>query len=322
MFASLNCWLGFPNRLYCESEYSLESLVNYYNGKRPCFRTVHRFIDRNTPLMSHFVFDFDSDLGWRIPYKEVKKLYDFCIEKNIDYRIICSGGKGFHFYMMFKEEPVTDLSNSKVFSVQHALKKYFNLQSADEPLFGKKGLLIRIPTTKHIALNKQTDTFEDNGNYCRYIPKEEFDKGLEHIEQLVKEPGEMPPSSSTTQTLDDIVQLIPEYKYREKTDGSLNIDLNPGGVLTPTIESVGLPCLKEIAKNPDPCYNDRRELAVWLKLQGYRDIAITAFYRQCFAKLNVGKTMQILASLKPRFPQCSYLRERYPNCENCSFKKR
>jgi hypothetical protein len=131
----------------------------------------------------------------------------------------------------------------------------------------------------------------------------------------------MPPSSSTTLTLDDIVNLVPEYKYRDKKDGNLNIDLNPGGVLTPTIESVGLPCLKEIAKCPDPCYNDRRELAVWLKLQGYRDIAITAFYRQCFTKLNVGKTMQILASLKPRFPQCSYLRERYPKCESCSFKK-
>ena len=322
MFASLNCWLGFPNRLYCESTYSLESLVNYYNGKRPCFRTVHRFVDRNTPLMDRLVFDFDSDLGWRIPYKEVKKLYDFCNEKNIDNRVVCSGGKGFHFYIMFKEEPVTDLSNSKVYSVQHSLKKYFNLQSTDEPLFGKKNLLIRIPTTKHISEDKKSGQFVDNGNYCRYLPPADFEKGLEHIEQLIKEPGEMPPSSPTSKTLDEIVNLIPDYKFRDKRDGNLNIDLNPGGVLVPTIESIGLPCLKEMVKQLDPIYSDRLELASWLKLQGYRDMAIAAFMRNCkWQNFNVGKTMTILASIKPRFPKCSYLRERYPSCNGCSFKR-
>jgi len=322
MFASLNAWLGFPERIYCESEFTLQSLISYYNGKRPCFKSVHRFVDRNTPLMDRIVFDFDSDLGWRIPYKEVKKLQDFCKEKEIDYRVVCSGGKGFHFYIMFKEEPMTDLSNSKVYSVQHSLKKYFNLQSTDEPLFAKKGLLIRIPTTKHVALNKKTNLFEDNGNYCRYLSPEDFEKGLDHIEQLIKEPGEMPPHSTTTRTLDEIVQLTPEYKFRDKKDGSLNIDLNPGGVLTPTLESIGLPCLKEVAKSSDPCYADRLELASWLKLQGYRDMAITAFFRECkWQNFNVGKTMTILTSIKPRFPKCSYLRERYPKCESCSFKK-
>jgi len=322
MFASLNCWLGFPERLYVESEFSLNNLISYYNGKRPCFRSVHRFVDRNTPMTDRIVNDHDSDLGWRIPYKEVKKLNDFAYSKDIEDVIICSGGKGFHWYLLFHEEPLTDLSNSKIYSIQHSLKKYFNLQSTDEPLFGKKNLLIRIPTTKHVSLNKKTNQYEDNGNYCRYLTKEEFDKGLEHIEQLVKEPGEMPPSPKPTKTLDDIVQLIPEYKYRDKKDGNLNIDLNPGGVLTPSLESIGLPCLKEVAKLQDPCYADRLELSSWLKLQGYRDMAITAFFRECkWQNFNVGKTMTILASIKPRFPKCSYLRDRYPNCNGCSFKR-
>jgi hypothetical protein len=223
---------------------------------------------------------------------------------------------------MFKEEPMTDLSNSKVYSIQHSLKKYFDLQSTDEPLFAKKGLLIRIPTTKHVALNKQSNVFEDNGNYCRYLPPSDFDKGLDHIDQLIKSPGEMPPASSTQQTLDDIVNLVPEYKFRDKKDGSLNIDLNPGGVLTPTIESIGLPCLKDVSKQTDPTYADRLELAAWLKLQGYRDMAIAAFFRNCkWQNFIVGKTMTILTSIKPRFPKCSYLRERYPNCNSCSFKR-
>jgi len=140
--------------------------------------------------------------------------------------------------------------------------------------------------------------------------------------QLIKEPGEMPPPSTTKQTLQDIIELVPNYAFREKSNGNLNIDLNPGGVLTPTLEAVGLPCLKELAQQEDPCYNERRELAVWLKLQGYRDIAITAFYRKQFKNVDTGKTLAILASLKPRFPQCSYLRDRFSGCEKCSFKRR
>lgn len=323
MFYSLNCWLGFPSRIYCESNFSLKSLIDYYNGKRPCFRSVNRFVDRNTPMANMIVFDFDSDLGWRIPYKEVKKLHEFCESKGIDNRIICSGGKGFHFYMMFKEEPVTDLANSKIYSIQYSLKKYFDLQSADEPLFAKKGLLIRIPTTKHISLNKKTNQFEDNGKYCRYIPKEAFDKGLEHVETLVEEPGEMPPSSTTTQTLDDIIQLIPEYKYREKSNGTLNLDLNPGGVLVPTIDALGLPCLKAIVKKEDPDYPERLEIASWLKLQNYRDMAIASFFKNCgWKNCSTEKSYKIILSVKPRFPKCTFLRERYPLCENCSFKRR
>lgn len=321
MFCSLNRWLGFPQRIYVEKEYTLKNLINFYNGKRPCFESIHRFEDKITPYVDRIVNDHDSHLNWRIPYKEVKKLNDFALRKDIDNEIVCSGGKGFHWYIMFEEEPLTDLVNSKIFSIQHSLKKYFNLQSCDEPLFAKKGLLIRIPTTKHISLNKQTKKYVDNGNYCRYLTKDEFDKGLDYIEKIVKEPGVMPHKIKPKHTLDDIVSLIPNYKYREKTNGHLDIDLNPGGVLTPTIESIGLPCLKKLAKQEDPCYNDRRELAVWLKLQGYRDMAIAAFFRNQYKNFNAEKTMNILASLKPRFPQCTYLRDRFGGCENCSFKR-
>ena len=323
MFCSLERWLGFPNRIYVDNKFTLDNLIQFYNGKRPIFQSVHRFINKQEPMVNRLVNDHDSALSWRIPYKEVKKLNDLAISKDIDTRLVCSGGKGFHFYIMFEEEPLTDLANSKIFSIQHSLKKYFNLQSCDEPLFGKKNLLIRIPTTKHISQDKKSKKFIDNGNYCRYLPTEEFDKGLDHIMQLIKEPGELPPPSTTKQTLQDIIELIPQYSFREKSNGNLNIDLNPGGVLVPTIESVGLPCLKQLAQQSDPSYQDRLELAAWLKLQGYRDMSIAAFYRNCkWQNFDVGKTLHILASIKPRFPKCSYLRNRFSGCENCSFKKR
>jgi len=274
-------------------------------------------------MVDRIVNDHDSNLNWRIPYKEVKKLNDFAISKDIDTCLVCSGGKGFHFYIMFQEEPLTDVANSKIFSIQHSLRKYFNLQSCDEPLFGKKNLLIRIPTTKHIAQDKKSKKFVDNGNYCRYLTTEEFDKGLDHIMQLIKEPGELPPPSTTKQTLHDIIELVPNYSYREKSNGNLNIDLNPGGVLTPTLEAVGLPCLQAISKQPNPIHPERLELAAWLKLQGYRDMAIVAYFRTLkWQVFDVGTSLANVASIKPRFPKCSFLRDRYPLCEKCSFKKR
>ena len=322
MFCSLKCWLGFPNRIYVDNKFALDNLIQFYNGKRPIFQSVHRFEDKQTPMVSRIVNDHDSDLNWRIPYKEVKKLNDLAISKDIDTRLICSGGKGFHFYIMFKEEPLTDLTNSKIFSIQHSLRKYFNLQSCDEPLFGKKNLLIRIPTTKHIAQDKKSGKFIDNGNYCRYLTTEEFDKGLDHIVQLIKEPGELPPPSTTKQTLQDIIELVPNYSFREKSNGNLNIDLNPGGVLTPTLEAVGLPCLQAISKQPNPSHPERLELASWLKLQGYRDMAIVAYFRTLkWQVFDVGTSLANVASIKPRFPKCSFLRDRYPLCEKCSFKK-
>lgn len=311
-----------PSRIFIDNSFTLHNLIQFYNGKRPVFESVHRFDNRSEPFCDRIVNDHDSNLNWRIPYKEVKKLNDFAISTDIDTRLVCSGGKGFHFYIMFKEEPLTDLVNSKIFSIQHSLKKHFNLQSCDEPLFGKKNLLIRIPTTRYVKQDKKSKKFISTDNYCRYLTTEEFDKGLDYIEQLVKEPGKLPPPSTTKQTLDDIIECVPQYSFMEKSNGTLDIDLNPGGVLTPTLASVGLPCLQAVAQSDNPTHPERLELASWLKLQGYRDMAIAAFFKQLqWKNFNLHITMNNLLGVKPRFPKCSYLRGRYPYCDKCSFKK-
>jgi len=269
-----------------------------------------------------FPFDFDSRLSLRIPYKETLKLDTFFDKHNLPFDIVGSGGKGFHFYFNFEEVQVSDVTDSKIFSIQYALKKYFNLNSVDEPLLGKKSLMIRIPQTPYVAIrkeNKQSFIFK-NGNYCRWIPSEEFRKGLSHVEKMLKEPGELPPKRKTKITLQEIIEIIPDYKFKEKFNGSLNLDLNPGGILVPTVNSVGLPCLIAIAKDPCPSHDKRIELVAWLKVQGYRNMSIVSFIRNLGWKdFNFRETTNNVSTVKPRFPKCSTLNDDY--CETCGLRK-
>jgi len=326
MFCSLNRWLGFPNRLYCDSEFSFKNLIKAYNGKCPCFMSVARYEGRNEPYMDKFPFDFDSNYSWRIPYKETGKLLNFFCKKDIPHRIIGSGGKGFHFYFGFKEIPVNDENNSKIFSIQYALKHYLNLQSADEPLFGKKALLIRIPTTKYVSIKKEGKQrmFVSNGNYCRYISDDDFEKGLAHVEKLLKEPGEVPTNPKTNMTLDEIIEKIPDYSFKKKFNGEFDLDIKQDGILTPSTCAVGLPCLQKIALNKHPSHQERIELVSWLKVQGYRDLAINAYIKALkWTDYNYKDTADNVASIKPRFPTCSWLRERYPDdCNNCPLRRK
>jgi len=285
--------------------------------------SVNRFENRDQAFADRLVMDFDSDISWRVPYKEIVKLQELCLKRGIPSAVIGSGGKGFHHYIFFKEEPLTDQLNSKIFSIQYSLKKYLNLQAADEPLFGKKNQMIRIPTSIYVRQVKKGDnySYEVNGNFCRYIPDEDLMKGVEHIEQLLKEPGTKPEIPKQPLSIDDIISRIPDYKFKEKSNGTLNLDLNPGGVLAPTIEAVGLPCLQSVARESNPDHTKRIEIASWLKLQGYRDMAIAAFMRNCkWQNFDLQKTLNNLSSIKPRFPKCTYLKQ-FGECSKCSFRK-
>jgi len=317
MFWSLNRFLGFPSRVFITHEIGIRNLINLYSGHRPCFISVARYEGVNEEYMEYFPFDFDSMLTLRIPYNDTKKLVEFFISKDIPHKLVVSGGKGFHCYFEFEEMLVTSEVYSKIYSLQHALKRTLKLNSADTPLFGKHHSMIRIPTTPYVSTK---NGFLANGKYCRYLKDEEFLSGLKTIEKLMEEPGEMPEKSKSNLKLDDIIDKIPDYKYREKTNGSITIDLEPGGVLEPTINSVGLPCLKQIASSDEPTHYERVELVSWLKLLGYRDMAILAFIRKChWKRFNQSKTITQLETIKPRLPKCKMLREKNPDiCRNCN----
>jgi len=229
---------------------------------------------------------------------------------------------------MFKEEPLTEVLNCKIYSIQHALNEHFGFKTADEPLFARWKQLARIPTTKYVGFKKVKKDDRKvyvkivNGNYCRWLPLDDYRKGISKIKTLIKEPGELPPASNTDITIDDIVNVVPKYRFRKKADMSLSIDLEQGGTIVPTIDSIGLPCIRAIAQEKSPGHFYRIELAAWLKFLGYNDISIISFMSKLdWNNFDTQKTTINVSTIKPRFPKCSYLSKKHDYCNECSFKK-
>jgi len=330
MFHSLNRWLGFPQRVFVESKFAYENLINTFEGERPCFISVARFKNKHEQYLRYFPFDLDSKLNWKIPYKEAKKLLTFFDKHQLPHHIVISGGKGFHFYFDFKEVKVTEEVQNKIYSIQLSLQEHYKLQATDNPLFGKRVLMIRMPATKYVSIRKKNKKryLYSNDNYCRYILDSQFRKGINHINKLAKSPGRSPLYPKHVPSLDEIIDVIPDFTYREKSNGNLDLDLEPCGTLTPTIESVGLPCLQKICKRKVPTHTERIELVSWLKLQGYRDMSILTFIKQLYKKgywinFNQKESVNNIMSIKPRLPSCTTLKPKHENlCNTCSFRRK
>jgi len=332
MFVRLPRYVGFPNQIYVQKQFAFDSFIKTFNGKTPLFVSTYRFKDRTTPVIDSMVFDIDSHFGYRIPYKNVKSLKEFCDQHGLSYLINFSGGKGFHFFITFKEkipknEQEKQLIKDTIYSVQEALVKECDIGAIDYPTMGRLHFLIRFPTSKYVRFEEGKLT--TNGMYCRNIPIDEFEQGslsasLKHISKIAKEPGVIPKRPRTVKTLEDIVGLLPNFKLHLHTNGRDKIEVMRAGMTAPTLEAVGVPCLKKIAQNTHPNHRERIELASFLKLMGYTDLAIVAFIKQLGWKdYAYAITSYQVSTVKPRFPDCKYLSRSYKElCSKCTLRGR
>jgi len=321
MFSELPRWIGFPNQIYVTSEFARDNLINKFNGKTPCFLSTFVFPSKQEMIVDRATFDIDSKLSLRIPYKDTKKLKYFAEKNEIPYRIVFSGGKGFHFYIFFKPEKGNDEIKTKLYSLQDSLVKALNIEAIDYPTIGRLRWLIRIPTTVYVNGNMQT-----NGNYCRWIPKDDFELGLKHILEIVKTPGKLPKKPEPKHTLNEICELIPNYTEKQQFNGlQTDFDLTQGGILTPTLEALGVPCLQRQITSNEPSELVRMETTCFLKFLGYRDISIIGFFKSLkWRDWNLQKTEYKVHQMKPRLPNCKKLRYVLgeENCKDCSFRRK
>jgi len=317
MFRELNRWLGFPNQIYVTSSFARDRLIEKFNGKTPCFISNFVFPTKQQMIVDRATFDIDSKFNLRIPYKDTRNLKKFAEKHKIPYRIIFSGAKGFHFYIFFKPEEGNELIKTKLLSLQQSLVEHLKIQAIDAPTMGRLRWLIRIPTTVYV-----NGKLEKNGNYCRYIKPEEFDKGLKYIFKLVKEPGELPEKPKPKHTIDEICDLIPNYQERKAFNGTqIDFDLEQGAILTPTIPAIGVPCLQHYIKTKEPSELIRMETTCFLKFLGYRDISIIAFFKSLkWRDWNYGKTEYKVQQMKPRFPDCKKIKATISDkyCKECT----
>ena len=327
MFIELPRYFGFPHQVYCEKRFAFNSFVKTFNGKAPLMVSTYQFVDRRTPIVDSMVFDIDSYFSLRIPYNNTMSLKKFCDNNDIKYITNLSGGKGFHFFIIFKSIiPKTDKEKQelkdKLYSTQEAIVREYKIEAIDFPTMGRLHFLIRFPTSKYVRFENGQPV--NNDFYCRNIPPNDFDKGLKHIAKLAKEPGIVPKKPETNKTLDDIISLLPTFKIRKRMEKLDNIELVRAGMVTPTVEAVGIPCLKEIASSTHPKHHERIELVAFLKFMGYSDIAIVSFIQSLkWFDYNYAKTVYQVSTVRARYPNCKYLRIAYENmCDKCSLGKR
>jgi len=329
MFSDLPRYFGNPSQVYVTNKAALENFLKVFNGKTPCFISTYRFPTREQSIVDMSVFDIDSRVSLRIPYKDTKKLKDFCDSKDIPYVIDFSGGKGFHFFLLHKPEKGSEKVRDKMYSIQLSLINHLKIQAMDLPTIGRLRWLIRIPGTRYIRIDKEKKgkkvKVTNNGLYCRYIPPDDFDKGIDHIIQLAKEPGEYPKKPKANFSMEDIIELIPKFEMKHRYNGNDCLELmqSARNTLIPDICSVGLPCLQKIAQLKHPSHFERVELVAWLKAMGYRDVAIVGFIKSLkWTDYNFKETSSNVASVVGRYPKCTWLRDRYPGlCEKCSLRR-
>jgi len=327
MFRDLPRYFGNPSQIYVTNKKALDNLIRIFNGKSPVFVSTYQFPTREQPIVDMSVFDIDSRLNLRIPYKDTRNLKKFCDKNGIPYIIDFSGGKGFHFFLIHEPEKGTDETKDKMYSIQLSLINHLDIQAIDVPTIGRLRWLIRYPTSRYIRFKREKEKkmkILNNNLYCRYIPPEEFEEGIQHIIKMAEEPGKVPKRPKPKQTMNEIIKMIPKFKMRHRYNGNDNLELMQSAdkTLMPTLASVGLPCLQKIAQLKHPTHYERIELVAWLKSMGYRDIAIVGFIKQLpWTDFDYKKTSENVASIKPRFPKCRWLSDRYNLCENCSMRK-
>ena len=332
MFTEVPRYIGFPNQVWIDTRFAFRNFEKMFKNKLPFFVSTYRFKDKNTPIVDNLFFDIDSYYSIRVPWRNVKLLKNWCYKHDIPYTIVMSGGKGFHFYVNIK--PVIAQSNTAkdrlrdlMYSVQLAMVKYLGVEAYDEPTFGRLHFLARYPTSKYIRKDEETGELAENGFYCRYLTDEEFDAGVKKISKLIKEPGIIPKVPKSDITLQDIADLIPKFKLlkRSKKNSEVRevIQIQRNSMTVPTIDALGLPCLKEIASHSHPTHFERVELVAWLKYLGYSDIAINAFIKQLnWTRYDAVITEKQVKTIYPRMVKCSFLRQSYGYlCSECIFGK-
>ncbi|OGM01671.1 hypothetical protein A3K72_00615 [Candidatus Woesearchaeota archaeon RBG_13_36_6] len=326
MFRKLPRYLSFPEQIYVDHEIAFRNLIRVCNGVKPCSTTMYVFPTRESLIVDKVLFELDNEISPERPYRDASKLKTFAEKHNIPCTIIFSGRKGFHVYHWI--EPISVVTEEEklsvknlLYSYQVSLRDYLKIVSLDKQIIGQIRHPIRMPTTAYIDMKGNK-----NGRFCRYIPAAEFDKGLRHIISMAKEPGHMPPEETSALSIQKISELIPQYQYQKRYHKISNLPLDlQGGIKTPCVQGLGLPCMIEALEDSNPPRETRIEIAAWLKFLGYRDIAIVSFFKEVnWMNFDYDKTVANVRCIKARLPRCMYLGEEYGsiNCENCSLKKR
>lgn len=329
MFTEIPRYIGFPNQIWCETEFAFKNFEVMFKGKAPFFVSPFGYKDKNTPIVDNLFFDIDSYYSVRFPWRNVNRLKNWAERNNYPYIINFSGGKGFHFFLLIK--PIIPKTPKEIvrladlmYSVQMRIVEELGLEAYDEPTFGRIRFLVRYPTSKYIRKNDETGVFEQNGLYCRNLTPKEFDAGVKKIFSYAKEPGIIPVVKKSDVRLQKIASKFKNFKIvPRKVNKGIKLEIERKGTSVPTIQALGLPCLQKIAGRSHPTHFERVELVAWMKHLGYTDLAINAFIKnRQWTRYKYAITSYQVRTVKPRQVKCSFLKKTYEEeCKKCPLKR-
>lgn len=316
-------YVGFPSQVYVRSIQAFNNLFKILNGKAPIFVSVSRF-PPNQCLLDCIMIDLDTaPTRLTNAFKDVKKLTEFFRKKDMEYAVVFSGRKGFHFYLPVQPVEVEEVGTKSkldkdnvrnvVYSIQYCLIKQLSLYTVDHKLTGRVGHLVRFPTSMYVS-----EDGKPNGRYCRVIENIEDVKTVKEVIDQASTPGTIPKFKHEN-TIENIEHAIPDYrrvvKYRYPGDDTVV----RAAMAEPTLDLLP-PCLKVHIVKTEPSHTVRFESTAYLKFLGFNDFSILSFYR-CLDWRDFDSDYSLLQilSIKPRLPQCKllsvYLGKEY--CKRC-----
>lgn len=129
------------NQQLKEAKQNVIAVYDKYTGKQ-----LNRELKE---VQEQYIKILNRSTEFKQTYKEAKKLYNEFVTVGFKPLILFSGSKGFHLYLIMKEQQLEDYTNTNIIFYNNLIEKY-NFNSLDYAVFNK-GLAVkhRVPYSKH-----------------------------------------------------------------------------------------------------------------------------------------------------------------------------
>lgn len=252
---------GRPKRIFCDNKIELIKLINRYNGRTNCYKTVYGFKkafnhsyrsipNYDTAVIDRIFMDFDEPNS----YEKMLRAHHKLLKEHIMHYVIFSGG-GYHIYALTLIE---NIINKKPALKRCALKIS---EEQDMQVTGDLARISRIPFTFHM----------ENRVWCTPLTEKEIMKGDKYIREMAKDLNLCP---KKPEYFGNKKIKLSNYDYPAEMNEFVNsietielkMDFNLNDIemeyLPPCIQ---IPMLKEI-----PGYEERKLYFMYIKSCGLK----------------------------------------------------
>ena len=146
--------VGNPNQTVASTEEELLNFLNENNGKNPCFVALYRERPTVTGEREVEVDKVAHDLEGKTEdvKRDVRSLVTESRSLGIPFKLVYTGGKGFHFYNTFEPEWMKESeAKTMINAVQNTFIDRLSLSTSDPHVIGDSRRLLRFPGCLYVG---------------------------------------------------------------------------------------------------------------------------------------------------------------------------